>query len=166
MSKARETAFLDMIQQHQGVLHKVCRIYTRSETDFSDLKQEMLLQLWRAYPSFRQEAKISTWIYRIALNTAITSLRKAERQKVRPEDPHALPELPTESFRPEQLDRHAFLYNAINQLSDIEKAIIILHLEEQPYEEIAQIMGITRNHVGVKISRIKQKLKILLKPHL
>ncbi|MEL6134783.1 MAG: RNA polymerase sigma factor, partial [Bacteroidota bacterium] len=163
---ARETDFLSMIQQHQGILHKVCRIYTRSETDFSDLRQEVLLQLWRAYPSFRQEAKISTWIYRIALNTAITNLRKAQKQKVQHEDPATLPELPEDSFVPEKIDQHAFLYRAINQLSDIEKAIIILYLEEQSYDEIAQIMGITRNHVGVKISRIKQKLKSLLKPHM
>lgn len=155
-----EQQFVITINQHQGILHKVCRIYCSNATEREDLFQEMVLQLWKAFPSFRSEAKISTWMYRIALNTAISGLRK---KKI------AITELEKVSFQIEDKqeanieEELQHLYKAIEHLSDVEKSIVLLYLEDKPYEEIAEITGITANYVAVKMSRIKEKLKTLIK---
>ncbi len=155
-----EQQFVQTINQHQGILHKVCRIYCSNATEREDLFQEMVLQLWKAFPSFRSEAKISTWMYRIALNTAISGLRK---KKI------AITELEKVSFQIEDKqeanieEELQHLYKAIEHLSDVEKSIVLLYLEDKPYEEIAEITGITANYVAVKMSRIKEKLKTLIK---
>ncbi len=155
-----EQLFVQTINQNQGILHKVCRIYCRNQEDHNDLFQETVLQLWKAFPSFRNESKITTWMYRIALNTAISGLRK---KKV------AITELEKISFQIEDkttitIDEELQqLYKAIEYLSDIEKSIVLLYLEDKPYDEIAEITGITANYVAVKMNRIKEKLRILLK---
>ena len=155
-----EQQFVQTINQHQGILHKVCGIYCSNATEREDLFQEMVLQLWKAFPSFRSEAKISTWMYRIALNTAISGLRK---KKI------AITELEKVSFQIEDKqeanieEELQHLYKAIEHLSDVEKSIVLLYLEDKPYEEIAEITGITANYVAVKMSRIKEKLKTLIK---
>lgn len=155
-----EQQFLKTINQNQGILHKVCRIYCRNQEDHNDLFQEIVLQLWKAFPSFRSESKISTWMYRIALNTAISGLRK---KKIK------LTELEKISFQIEDKKEITIeenlqqLYKAIEYLSDVEKSIVLLYLEDKPYDEIAEITGITANYVAVKMNRIKEKLKTLLK---
>jgi RNA polymerase sigma-70 factor (ECF subfamily) len=156
-----EQQFVQTINQHQGILHKVCRIYCHNATEREDLFQEIVLQLWKAFPSFRNESKITTWMYRIALNTAISGLRKkrivtTELESISFQVAEAL-----QYHMDEELQR---LYNAIEHLSDIEKSIVLLYLEDKPYEEIAEITGITANYVAVKMSRIKEKLRTLLKP--
>lgn len=151
---------------HQGIVHKVCRLYCTDPGDRRDLFQEILLQLWRAWPRFRGEAKISTWMYRIALNTAISDLRKRKRRPELEQMPEGELKIGMNDPSLEDREKSTFLYNAINQLSKVEKAIVMLYLESHSYEEIAEIVGITPNHVGVKLSRIKQKLKQLLSPHL
>ena len=129
-----------------------------------DLFQEIVLQLWRAFGSFKGQSRISTWMYRVALNTAISSFRK---QKRKPEQ-YAISErelnIPYQDVDPEKEEKKRFLYQAINQLSEVEKAIIMLHLEDHSYEEIGQIIGITSTHVGVKLNRIKGKLKKIITP--
>ena len=130
-----------------------------------DLFQEILLQLWRAYDSFRGQSKITTWMYRVALNTAISGYRK---QKRRPQQNSLTVEelqIAVEEYDQEWEEKRKFLYKAINQLSEVEKAIVMLYLEGQSYDEIAEIIGITRTHVGVKLNRIKTKLKKILIPH-
>lgn len=151
-----EQQFVETINQHQGILHKVCRIYCHNTTEREDLFQEMVLQLWKAFPSFRSEAKITTWMYRIALNTAISGLRKKRINTTELDSILYQVEDKSESSTEDDLQQ---LYKAINLLTDIEKSIILLYLEDKPYEEIAEITGITANYVAVKMSRIKEKLK-------
>lgn len=151
-----EQQFVETINQHQGILHKVCRIYCHNTIEREDLFQEMVLQLWKAFPSFRSEAKITTWMYRIALNTAISGLRKKRINTT--ELDNILYQVEDKS-EPSTEDDLQQLYKAINLLTDIEKSIILLYLEDKPYEEIADITGITANYVAVKMSRIKEKLK-------
>jgi RNA polymerase sigma factor (sigma-70 family) len=154
-----EQLFVQTINQHQGILHKVCRIYCNNETEREDLFQEMILQLWKSFPSFRKESKVSTWMYRIALNTAISGLRK---KRVLTTELDAI----TYQIKDEKDENLAenlqLLYKAINHLTSIEKSIILLYLEDKPYDEIAEITGITANYVAVKMNRIKEKLKTLL----
>lgn len=161
----QKEAFIELIEKNQGIIHKVCNMYCDGAQDRKDLFQEILMQLWRSYANFRGESRMSTWMYRVALNTAISGLRKRKRREV--EQGLSDRELELEAKGPdrEQEEKKKFLYEAIKLLSDVEKAIIMLHLEEHSYEEIASIIGITTNHVGVKISRIKGKLKKILLPH-
>lgn len=161
-----EQAFLEAVATHQSILHKVCRVYCDGLEDRSDLFQEILLQLWRAWAGFRGEAKLSTWIYRIALNTAVSDLRKRRRRPQTQEmDATAfLPEMET-ALLTESQEEIRFLYEAIRQLSSVEKAIVMLYLESHSYEEIAEIIGITPTHVGVKLNRIKQRLAKIINPH-
>ncbi|MEO0469566.1 MAG: RNA polymerase sigma factor [Bacteroidota bacterium] len=158
-------AFVELIAKNQGIIHKVCSMYTRSEEDHRDLFQEVLVQLWRAYGSFAGKSKISTWMYRIALNTAISGLRKKERRPQPGELNTEALQLPGIERDPELEEKKTFLYKAIEQLSKVEKAIVMLHLEDHSYEEIAAIIGITKTNVGVKLNRIKGKLRKIMKPH-
>lgn len=154
--------FAGIISRNQGILHKISSLYCSDHEEKKDLFQEILYQLWRSYPSFRNESKISTWIYRVALNTAITFLRK---QKSKPEQSSYAEKLPEIADDDEQeiKDRQfQLLYKSIETLEKVEKAIIMLYLEGSSYEEIGEIIGITSNHVGVKLNRIKIKLKSLI----
>ncbi|MFN8236785.1 MAG: RNA polymerase sigma factor [Chitinophagales bacterium] len=155
-----EQLFIQTINTHQGILHKVCRIYCHTSHDRDDLFQEIVLQLWKAFPSFRNESKITTWMYRIALNTAISGLRK---KKIETTDLEKIA-IQFEDKASENVDDDLKqLYKAVEQLSDVEKSIVLLYLEDKPYEEIAEITGITANYVAVKMSRIKEKLRTLIK---
>jgi RNA polymerase sigma factor (sigma-70 family) len=155
-----EQLFVQTINQNQGILHKVCRIYCHNQEDHNDLFQEIVLQLWKAFPSFRNESKITTWMYRIALNTTISGLRKKKITLTALENISFQIEDKKELTIDEDLQQ---LYKAIEYLSDVEKSIVLLYLEDKPYEEIAEITGITANYVAVKMNRIKEKLRTLLK---
>lgn len=155
-----EQLFVQTINQHQGILHKVCRIYCRNQEDYNDLFQEIVLQLWKAFPSFRSESKISTWMYRISLNTAISGLRKKKITTAPLENISYQIAANENEHTEEDLQQ---LYKAISHLSDIEKSIVLLYLEDKPYDEIAEITGITANYVAVKMNRIKEKLRMLIK---
>jgi RNA polymerase sigma-70 factor (ECF subfamily) len=158
--KGMEKEFTGLINQHKGIIYKVCHLYCHEREDRKDLFQEIVIQLWKAYPNFRKEAKLSTWIYRIALNTALTSLKKEGKNKLSKsisEDDFEIPAI--EITENEHLKT---LYQAIQQLSEIEKAIIILYLDEKNYEEITEIVGISKTNVGVKLNRIKQKLSKII----
>ena len=152
--------FLHIVSQHQGIIYKVCRIYRDTAEDREDLFQEIVYQLWKAFPSFREEAKTSTWMYRIALSTAVARYRKPQpyQEKVAIEQASYVAE-GREEDNPEQKDK---LYRAIGTLSHAEKAIITLYLDDYNYAEMADIIGITENYIGVKLNRIKEKLKKLL----
>ena len=155
--------FLQLVQEHSGMIHKVCRLYGNTETDRQDLFQEIIIQLWKSYPRFRGESKFSTWLYRIALNTAISDLRKQKRQIdiVYSDLPTAdLQETGIDKEKEEQLKQ---LYTAIGQLGEIEKAIVMLYLEDKSYEEMEDILGINQNNLRVKMNRIKEKLRKLTK---
>ena len=157
-----EKEFLRIIRENQGIIHKVCNMYCDAEEDRNDLFQEVVAQLWRSYPSFRNESKITTWMYRVGLNTAITTFKKNKR---RPDQNHLSFEnfqVADENHEAETEDNIKLLHHAVAQLTGIEKSIILLFLENKKYEEIAEITGITQNYVRVKMNRIKKKLKILM----
>ncbi|MFT3949099.1 MAG: sigma-70 family RNA polymerase sigma factor [Agriterribacter sp.] len=147
-----------MLRQNSGILHKVCRMYGNSDEDRQDLLQEMIAQLWKAYPTFRQEAKISTWIYRIALNTAIAGYRKQKRQVFTVAIDAEL-SIGNDSDDVIKTERLKLMYNAIAQLTDVEKALVMLYIEDKSYEEMEDILGMTQGNLRVKMNRIKEKLR-------
>ena len=151
-----EQEFVTLIQENERVIYKVCYLYTTPHATLNDLYQEVVINLWKAYPKFRNECKISTWIYRIALNTCISFIRKEKN----------IPEIVTLSQiadRIEETDETQVmlkrLYSMINRLGQLEKSIVLLYLEDKSYEEIAEITGLTLTNVATKLSRIKDKLR-------
>lgn len=163
MTTRTEQDFLLLVQEHQGIIRKVCHLYGRNDADRDDLYQEIVIQLWKAFSSFRGEAKISTWMYRIALNTAISNLRKQSR-KVALSFPEFIPrdeaETDEEKLKEEKLQQ---MYAAISRLSEVEKAIVMLYLEDKSYDEMEEILGIGNGALRVKMNRIKEKLRLLTK---
>jgi RNA polymerase sigma factor (sigma-70 family) len=144
------------------MLHRICRMYCPDADDRQDLYQEIVLQLWRAYPQYETRAKFSTWLYRIALNVAISNLRQRTRRPLPDRFGDTVPDMappPDTGLDAEDL---AQLYRAIERLSDVEKAFVLLYLEERTYEEMADILGITQNNVRVKMHRVQDKLRHLL----
>jgi RNA polymerase sigma factor (sigma-70 family) len=162
---APSTDFVAVVNQYQPLLRRVCRLYCADADDRQDLFQEVVLQLWRAWPKYvpQPSAKLSTWLYRIALNVAISNLR----QRTRRPQPLSLDgqtlqlaqEVEPAGYEPEET---AALYSAINRLSDVDKAFVLLYLEERTYEEMADILGITQNNVRVKMHRVQDKIRQLL----
>ena len=155
--------FLALLHEHQPLLQRVARLYCPDATDRQDLYQEIVLHLWRAYPRYeaRPDARLSTWLYRVALNVAISDLRRRTRHP--PPQPLAAAPEPTTAPPPgPDADDLAQLYRAIGRLTDVEKAFVLLYLEERPYEEMADILGITQNNVRVKMHRVQVKLRQLL----
>ncbi|HTI90302.1 MAG TPA: RNA polymerase sigma factor [Puia sp.] len=158
-----QEAFIHLVDQHRGILHKVCRLYCFTEPDRQDLFQEIIVQLWRSYPSFRGDAKFSTWLYRIALNTAISDLRKQHR-RITLSDPGSLPvELQDIQYSGEKEEQLQLLYQAINRLTEVERALTMLYLEDKSYQEMEEILGISQNNLRVKMNRIKDKLRKMTK---
>lgn len=155
--KTPDKVFVDLISKHQKIIHKVCNVYCHTLEDRQDLFQEIVLQLWRAYPNFKGEAKFTTWLYRVALNTAITQKRKQQKSMVGPGQ--TLGDLQITDSSQEQIENQQLLQMLINSLNDVEKSIIFLYLEEKSYEEIAHIMGMSKSNVSVKLVRIKKKLE-------
>ncbi|AMJ64796.1 RNA polymerase sigma factor [Hymenobacter sp. PAMC 26628] len=157
--------FVGALNEYQPLLRRVARLYCQDADDRQDLFQEMVLQLWRAWPRYVPQpgAKLSTWLYRVALNVAVSNLRHRTRHPA----PGALgadalqvaqaPE--AAAFEPEET---AALYRAIARLSEVDKAFVLLYLEDRPYEEMADILGITQNNVRVKMHRVQEKLRQLL----
>ncbi|MBK6265651.1 sigma-70 family RNA polymerase sigma factor [Marivirga sp. S37H4] len=159
-----EKAFLTAIDQHQNILHKVCRLYRDKKEDQEDLFQEIIFQLWKSFPKFRKEAKISTWMYRIALSTAISVFRKAS---ISIDFKDSIPENLHPAEKSELSENEEQLFEALRKLNEAERAIIALYLEDYSHKEIGDIVGISENYMGVKISRIKNRLRdILAKPKL
>ena len=155
--------FLQLVENNQGIIHKVCSLYTFSREDHQDLYQEIIIQLWRSFGTFRGEAKFSTWLYRIALNTAISDLRKQQR-RVKLFYPEEVPyEVSFTTMDSEKENQLKELYKAIAHLGEIEKAIVMLYLEDKSYEEMEDILGINQNNLRVKMNRVKEKLRKLTK---
>ena len=157
-----EKEFAQRISEHQLLLHKVCRIYAFTEADRKDLFQEIVIQLWKAWPKFQGLSKFSTWVYRVAINTAITTLRK-EKDFIRSYEPAELPELEDWKESEGEEERLQLLYKAIAQLNEIDKAIVMLYMEDRSYEEMEDILGLSQGNLRVKMNRIKDKLRQLTK---
>ena len=162
MSGDQEKLFLERMTEHIAILHKVCNVYCNDEEEKRDLMQEITLQLWKAFPCFREQSKFSTWMYRIAFNTAITNIRKSKRHPII----EALADQHQEVIEKEDIplldEEINTLYKAISLLNEIEKGIILLYLEKKSYAEIGEITGLSEKNVSVKIVRTKAKLKKMM----
>ena len=159
-----EKDFIQLINTNRGLIYKVCNLYCHDVDDKKDLFQEIVMQLWTSYPNFRKEAKNTTWLYRVALNTAISNFRKESRKPEKSAISATELQIPDMNLHQPENDASGLLQQAIEKLSEIEKAIIMLYLEDKSYEDIAEIIGITHSNVGVRINRIKIKLEKLIKP--
>lgn len=153
--------FLEQVNQNLGIAHKVSRIYFPNEADREDVLQEMMYQLWRAFPSFDARSKFSTWMYRVCLNTALTHSRKFNKRKTQPLS-HTQLQVEDQPAA-DQEESIALLFDAIATLSPLNKAIILLYLDNLSYEEIAAICGLTKSNVSVRLVRIKNALEKQLK---
>jgi len=158
----QDATFEKLIFEHQQLIHKICNIYGKSIADKEDLFQEITIQLWKSFSSFEHKSKFSTWLYRVALNTAITQKRKEKRKPGFSSLSGQEMLIPNPKSTKDD-DDLAALQLAIRQLKKVDRAIIVLYLEEKSYQEIAEIIGITPKNVGVKIVRIKAKLLTILK---
>ncbi|PTM06303.1 MAG: hypothetical protein DA405_00520 [Bacteroidetes bacterium] len=156
MKEDLEKKFVALLEENAGIIYKVTRIYARNSDDAEDLRQEVIYQAWRSYPRFKGESKFSTWLYKIALNTALTHKAKEEKRK-------SIPEQSVISQSETLSDSKELLIKYIRQFNDAEKLIIMLHLDGYSNDEIALIAGISKNHVAVKLHRIKEKLALNLK---
>ena len=156
-TKELENEFLDMIAAQKRIIYKVCYIYANDQDDLNDLFQETVLNLWKSFPRYRGDSKLTTWVYRIAMNTCITFLRRANaRPQTTPMTADVAGRLAEEEGKTGMLQE---LYKLINQLGKLERALILLWLDERSYQEMADILGISKNNVAVKLNRVKEKLK-------
>lgn len=160
--KSTEKEFVKLMSENQRLVHKICKIYTDNPLDHDDLFQEITLQLWKSFATFRGDAKFSTWAYRIALNTAMTLYRK-KHKTIDTENDRDLYQIKIKYEEYTEDERLQTMYNAIHLLSDIEKALIMMFLDNKTYREISEILGITEGNARVKMNRAKEKLKSMIK---
>ena len=160
MHTEAETSFLANLNQNMGIVHQVCHTYFRRDAmEREDVFQDIMYQLWKSYPQFKGKSKFSTWMYRVALNTAITHIRRSTRTPQNAGLTDSVAPAPHISEDMSRVEEVRLLHEAIAALSDIDKAIILLHLEDQNYDEIASITGLTKANVSVRLVRIKRTLK-------
>ena len=164
MKEELEHQFVSNLEKHQNIVHKICRMYTNDKESHNDLFQEITIQLWKAYPKFRGDSKFSTWMYRVALNTAITLYRKSKRE-IRTQDFDDVSfKIKAQEYNDETEQQLKLMYKAVKQLNDIDKALVFLYLEDQSYREISETLGISEVNARVKMNRIKTALKNILNP--
>lgn len=137
-------------------------MYAADQHEHNDLFQEMSVQLWKAFPKFRGDSKFSTWMYRVSLNTAITLYRKKKKRVDNNDIDHVAFKIEAEEYDSTTEENIKLLYQAIKELNDIDKALVLLYLEEKDYEEIAKTLGISQVNARVKMNRVKKKLKKIL----
>ncbi len=157
-----EKAFLVLLETYKAIIYKISHAYAITPEDRKDLFQEIVVSLWKAYPSFQEKSKLSTWIYRVALYTAITNYRRSKKQIRQQSLQPALYNLAPDDYNGVQQDETKLLYAAMERLSPVDKAIIILLLEEKSYTEISGVLGITVAAAGMRIKRAKDKLANIL----
>ena len=154
----QEQLFLSLVEQHKQIIYKVCFMYASDDETVNDLFQEVTLNLWKSFPRFRGDSKATTWVYRIAVNTCISWLRVSGKRIKTVPLTFSMTELLSDEQEKENLRE---LYALINRLGKLERALILLWLEERSYEEIAEILDISVSNVGVRINRIKAKLVLM-----
>ena len=154
----QEQSFLSLVEQHKQIIYKVCFMYASDDETVNDLFQEVTLNLWKSFPRFRGDSKATTWVYRIAVNTCISWLRVSGKRIKTVPLTFSMTELLSDEQEKENLRE---LYAMINRLGKLERALILLWLEERSYEEIAEILDISVSNVGVRINRIKAKLVLM-----
>lgn len=163
--KEQRQLFLKLIEQHKGILFKVARTYCQDDEDRQDLIQEIMIQLWQSFHKYNDKFKITTWFYRISLNVAISFYRKNEvREKNIVPFNEGISQM-HESDISENEQQLRLLDQFINELKDLDKALILLYLEDKSHSEISDIMGISLSNVATKVSRIKEKLKLRFSQH-
>ncbi|MDE1191186.1 MAG: sigma-70 family RNA polymerase sigma factor [Arachidicoccus sp.] len=161
--REQEEAFAKTVKEHELLIMKVCRVYAYDVHERQDLFQEIVIQLWKSWQNFKGQSKVSTWMYKVAIYTAIAGLRK-QKSFIKYSDPQELPQSNVYAIYDETRDKQLEeLYRAIAQLNEIEKAIVMLYLEGKSYEEMEEIMGISSGNLRVKVNRIKDKLKQIIK---
>lgn len=164
MEQELELKFVQLLEANQNIAHKICRLYTHDESSHKDLFQEITVQLWKAFPKFRGDSKFSTWMYRVALNTAITLYRKKKRRvNTTPIDDLNF-KISSDVYDDTIEENLKLMYTAIKELNDIDKALVFLYLEDKNYKEISETLGITEVNARVKMNRVKTKLKRILNP--
>ncbi|MFS4447642.1 RNA polymerase sigma factor [Maribacter sp. 2307UL18-2] len=154
----KEEEFVHVIKRNEGVIFKITTMYSDNRADQQDLYQDVVYQLWKSFDSFRAESKMSTWMYRIALNTALTKLRKTKRMGHSVSIDQVIMRQ-TENYDSEFEEKLKVLYAHIKELNVLEKGVVLLLLEGKKYEEISEITGLSPGNVGTRVSRIKQKLR-------
>ena len=164
MNKELEHKFVTELQDNQNIVHKVCTLYTNDRDSHKDLFQEITIQLWKAYPKFRGDAKFSTWMYRVALNTAITLYRKNKRRIDTADYESIIFKIKADEYDETEELQLKLMYKAVKQLNDVDKALVFLYLEDKNYSEISETLGITEVNARVKMNRIKTKLRTILNP--
>jgi len=158
--RGHKGSFIQLIEANRGIIHKICMMYTSTQADKEDLYQEICLQLWRSYRNYRAESKFSTWLYRVALNTAISSVRK-NRRRIETVELNQAEHFVSRDSEQEGMTR--MLFKALSRLNKVDRAIILLWLEEKEYAEISEVMGISSSAVSVRLVRIREKLKSIIK---
>jgi RNA polymerase sigma-70 factor (ECF subfamily) len=164
LNKELKNKFVKELQSNQGIIHKICRAYTNDEAHHKDLFQEISIQLFKAYPKFKGESKFSTWMYRVAINTAISLYRKSKRMVKTSPIYDNLKELEFNDYDDTKDKQVELLYKAIHKLNDIEKALVLMYLDNKAYIEISSTLGISQVNARVKMNRAKTKLKNILNP--
>lgn len=164
MKKDLEHEFVSNLEKHQNIVHKICRMYTNDRESHNDLFQEVTIQLWKAYPKFRGDSKFSTWMYRVALNTAITLYRKSKKDLRTQDYDDVSFRIKADVYNDETEQQLQLMYKAVKELNDIDKALVFLYLEDQSYKEISDTLGISEVNARVKMNRIKKILKNILNP--
>ncbi len=157
-----EQEFLQKIEKHKGIIFKISKMYMDNKDDREDLFQEITYQVWKAYSGFRGDSQFSTWLYRIALNTAIVFLKSEKKRSFIENEDFTDYKFIQDEYDLEKEEKMAVMYNAINQLNPIDKAFIFYYLEDFSGKEIAEQMGISEGNVRVKMNRAKNKLKDIL----
>jgi len=157
-----EQEFISKIEQHKGILFKISKMYMTEKDDRDDLFQEITYQLWKAFPGFRGESEFSTWLYRIALNTAIIFLKSEKRRSFIAHVDFSNHIIVQEDYDNRKEERLAEMYQAIHQLNPIDKAFIFYYLEDFSGKQIAEQIGISEGNARVKMNRAKNKLKDIL----
>lgn len=158
-STDKSEQFLTVINSNKGIIYKIANSYCKNGENRNDLVQEIIIQLWKSFDNYNEQFKHSTWLYRIALNVAISFYRKSKRDLSAPLTENILEIIKDEE--PGELDENVrLLYQFINELDDLNKALMLLYLDNKTYKEMAEVLGITATNVATKIGRIKEKLKI------
>jgi RNA polymerase sigma-70 factor (ECF subfamily) len=158
-----EREFENAIRENELLIHKVCRIYAYTDEDREDLFQDIVIQLWKSYHRFKGNSKFSTWLYRVSLNTAITSLRKQKNVVMANHSGVVAADIVDDNYNTGEEERLQHLYTAIEQLNQVDKAIVMLYMEDKSYEEMEEVLGMSQAHIRVKMNRLKEKLRQLTK---
>ncbi|MBA4409537.1 MAG: RNA polymerase subunit sigma-70 [Odoribacter sp.] len=156
--KSLQEEFLEILTNYQGILHKVCLIYFRNQSEREDNFQEIVYQLWKSYPGLQNKNSIGSWIYAVSINTSISKLKKERRIEYREKLPESIDKFDVVEELTSN-EKFRMLIQAIHNLNEIDKSIMLLYLEEKSYDEIAEIIGLSRSNVGVRINRAKETLK-------